>query len=82
MSEALADAYRLTEVPVLDTDYTERDEEAGRRRSATARRRRSRYRHLVGRLDPSARAPRRRAAGAGTAAGARTAPATRASCSA
>ena len=28
VSEALAEHYRLTEVPVLDTDYTERDEEA------------------------------------------------------
>jgi glycosyltransferase involved in cell wall biosynthesis len=53
VSNALADRYQLTEVPVLDTDYTtamKRLPKAGK----MAERTEFNYRHLVGRLDPSA----------------------------
>jgi glycosyltransferase involved in cell wall biosynthesis len=54
VSEALADSYTLTEVPVLDTDYTS----AFKKPPKTSRPvdpSEPRYRHLVGRLDPSSR---------------------------
>jgi len=50
VSEALADRYRLTEVPVLDSDYTsamKKPPKGGR----MAERSEFNYRHLVGRLD-------------------------------
>jgi glycosyltransferase involved in cell wall biosynthesis len=52
VSESLADRYQLTEVPVLDTDYTtamKRQPKAGK----VLERSEFNYRHLVGRLDPS-----------------------------
>ena len=52
VSEALADRYQLTEVPVLKTDYTnamKRLPKAGK----ILERSEFNYRHLVGRLDPS-----------------------------
>jgi hypothetical protein len=56
VSEALADWYQLTEVAVLDTDYT-----TAFKRAPTLNRpadpNEPRYRHLVGRLDPSRRRP-------------------------
>jgi glycosyltransferase involved in cell wall biosynthesis len=54
VSEALADCYRLTEVPVLDSDYTGAMKKTSKK-NATAEASASRYRHIVGRLDPSAR---------------------------
>jgi glycosyltransferase involved in cell wall biosynthesis len=53
VGEALADTYRLTEVPVLDTDYTcamKKAPKPGR----NGERSELRYRHLVGRLDRAA----------------------------
>jgi glycosyltransferase involved in cell wall biosynthesis len=53
VSEALAERYQLTEVPVLNTDYTtamKKLPKAGK----PAERSEFNYRHLVGRLDPSA----------------------------
>jgi glycosyltransferase involved in cell wall biosynthesis len=53
VSEALAEQYQLTEVPVLHSDYTtamKKPPKAGK----PAERSESAYRHLVGRLDPSA----------------------------
>ena len=52
VSGGLADRYRLTEVPVLNTDYTsamKKPPKAGK----PAARSEFNYRHLVGRLDPS-----------------------------
>jgi glycosyltransferase involved in cell wall biosynthesis len=52
VSEALADRYQLTEVPLLKTDYTnamKRLPKAGK----VLERSELNYRHLVGRLDPS-----------------------------
>jgi glycosyltransferase involved in cell wall biosynthesis len=54
VSEALADCYTLTEVPVLDTDYTsafKKPPKSPRVLDPSE----PRYRHLVGRLDPAAR---------------------------
>ena len=56
VSEALSDWYNLTEVPVLDTDYTsamKKPPKSARVVEPTE----PRYRHIVGRLDPSARKP-------------------------
>ena len=53
VSDALAERYQLTEVPVLNTDYTsamKKPPKAGK----PAERSEFNYRHLVGRLDPSA----------------------------
>ena len=64
VSEALADWYQLTEVAVLDTDYTN----AFRKPPKTVRAidpAEPRYRHLVGRLDPT-RQTTARAAGVTT----------------
>ena len=65
VSEALADWYRLTEVAILETDYTtamKKPPKAVRMTPASE----PVYRHLVGRLDPAAHVtvdrPRRRAA--------------------
>ena len=61
VSEALADSYQLTEVTVLDTDYTS----AMRKPPKTPRRvepSEPRYRHMVGRLDRTARTSSRAAA--------------------
>ena len=52
VSDALAECYRLTEVPVLESDYTnamKRMPKAGK----VLERSEFNYRHLVGRLDPS-----------------------------
>jgi glycosyltransferase involved in cell wall biosynthesis len=52
VSDALAERYQLTEVPVLNTDYTsamKKPPKAGK----PAERSHFNYRHLVGRLDPS-----------------------------
>jgi glycosyltransferase involved in cell wall biosynthesis len=52
VSDALAESYRLTEVPVLESDYTnamKRMPKAGK----VQERSEFNYRHLVGRLDPS-----------------------------
>jgi glycosyltransferase involved in cell wall biosynthesis len=52
VSDALAERYRLTEVPVLESDYTnamKRMPKAGK----VQERSEFNYRHLVGRLDPS-----------------------------
>ena len=54
VSEALADSYTLTEVPVLDTDYTSAFKKPPKTPRAVDPSE-PRYRHLVGRLDPSAR---------------------------
>jgi hypothetical protein len=57
VSEALSDWYRLTEVSVLDTDYTS----ATKKPPKTVRMvepSEPRYRHMVGRLDPAARPPK------------------------
>jgi glycosyltransferase involved in cell wall biosynthesis len=54
VSNGLAERYQLTEVPVLDTDYTnamKRLPKAGK----VLERSEFNYRHLVGRLDPSGR---------------------------
>jgi glycosyltransferase involved in cell wall biosynthesis len=54
VSDALADCYTLTEVPVLDTDYTsafKKPPKSPRVLDPSE----PRYRHLVGRLDPAAR---------------------------
>ena len=53
VSEALAEYYRLTEVPVLDTDYTSATKKPPKAVRMTPRSELG-YRHLVGRLDPSA----------------------------
>jgi glycosyltransferase involved in cell wall biosynthesis len=53
VSEALADWYRLTEVPLLDSDYTGAMKKSAKKKGATAEASASRYRHLVGRLDPA-----------------------------
>ena len=82
VSEALADWYRLTEVPVLDTDYTERDEEAAEG-EAHGRGVGARYRHSSAGSTRRARAPRRRAPAPRRPPPApASAPAPRASCSA
>jgi glycosyltransferase involved in cell wall biosynthesis len=52
VSEALSEWYRLTEIPVLDSDYTGAMKRASKK-NATAEASASRYRHIVGRLDPS-----------------------------
>ena len=70
VSEALAEHYRLTEVPVLDTDYTSATKKPPKATRMTPRSELG-YRHLVGRLDPSARFD---AAGAEGGAGARRVP--------
>jgi len=54
VSEALAEYYRLTEIPLLDSDYTGAMKRTAKK-NATAEASASRYRHIVGRLDPSAR---------------------------
>jgi len=54
VSEALADCYTLTEVPVLDTDYTSAFKKPPKSPRVVDPSE-PRYRHLVGRLDPSAR---------------------------
>jgi hypothetical protein len=68
VSEALADYYTLTEVPVLDTDYTsamKKPPKSGRVVDSAE----PRYRHLVGRLGPASRqAARHAAAGAAVSA--------------
>ena len=53
VSEALAEQYRLTEVPVLETDYTSATKKPPKAVRMTQRSELG-YRHLVGRLDPSA----------------------------
>jgi glycosyltransferase involved in cell wall biosynthesis len=53
VSQALADAYRLTEVPVLETDYTSAMKKPPKA-VRTAERSEFAYRHLVGRLDVAA----------------------------
>jgi hypothetical protein len=66
VEEALAERYQLAEVPVLPTDYTtmlKRLPKAGR----NVERNEFNYRHLVGRLAPSARSRARAAAAAGGA---------------
>ena len=75
VSEALAEHYRLTEVPVLDTDYTSATKKPPKAVRMTARSELG-YRHLVGRLDPSARPDAAGAvgSGAGEGAGARPVP--------
>jgi len=53
VTQALSDTYRLTEIPVLDTDYTtvmKKPPKAGR----MVERSEFNYRHVVGRLDASA----------------------------
>ena len=63
VSEAIADRYQLTEVSVLPTDYTtvlKRPPKAGK----NVERSEFNYRHLAGRLAPSARAHARGAAAA------------------
>ncbi|HET9271255.1 MAG TPA: putative sugar O-methyltransferase [Vicinamibacterales bacterium] len=54
VSEALAEHYRLTEVPVLDTDYTSATKKPPKAVRMTPRSELG-YRHLVGRLDSPAR---------------------------
>jgi len=54
VSEALADWYTLTEVPVLDTDYTSAFKKPPKTPRAVDPSE-PRYRHLVGRIDPAAR---------------------------
>jgi len=54
VSEALADYYRLTEVHVLDTDYTGAFKKPPKR-STPVDASEPRYRHFVGRRDPAAR---------------------------
>lgn len=68
ISEAISTHYRLTDVPVLDTDYTSAMKKPPKSGRALE------YRHLVGRLDPSSAAAAR-AAGrlTGTSAGSRVA---------
>jgi glycosyltransferase involved in cell wall biosynthesis len=56
VSEALSDYYRLTEVHVLDTDYTGAFKKPPKR-SAPVDPSEPRYRHFVGRRDPSAGTP-------------------------
>lgn len=61
VTQALSDSYRLTEIPVLDTDYTtvmKKPPKAGR----MAERSEFNYRHLVGQLDGSALSTTRRGA--------------------
>ena len=50
VSEALADWYRLTEVPLLDSDYTGAMKKSAKKKTM-AEASASRYRHIVGRLD-------------------------------
>jgi len=67
VTQALSDSYRLTEIPVLDTDYTtvmKKPPKAGR----MVERSEFNYRHMVGRLDGSALSTRRRGAGRSDAA--------------
>lgn len=62
--QSLSDRYRLTEVPVLDTDYTsamKKPPKAGK----MAERSEFNYRHVVGRLNPSVPSRNRRGASAG-----------------
>jgi glycosyltransferase involved in cell wall biosynthesis len=54
VSEALADRYQLTEVPVLKTDYTSAMKRLPKANKMVERSELS-YRHLVGRLDPAGR---------------------------
>lgn len=56
VSDALSDSYQLTEVPVLDTDYTSAMKKPPKG-ARTVDPSEPRYRHLVGRLDPAARKP-------------------------
>jgi glycosyltransferase involved in cell wall biosynthesis len=61
VTEALSNRYRLTEIPVLDTDYTtvmKKPPKAGR----MVERSEFNYRHVVGRLDGSALSTSRRGA--------------------
>jgi glycosyltransferase involved in cell wall biosynthesis len=72
VTQALSDSYRLTEIPVLDTDYTtvmKKPPKAGR----MAERSEFNYRHVVGRLDGSALSTARRRAGRSDAASPSTA---------
>jgi len=62
VSEALGERYRLTEIPVLNTDYTtamKKPPKAGK----PSERSEFNYRHLVGRLPPSPSALARQVAG-------------------
>src|SRR5688572_1934279 len=52
VSDALAERYRLTEVPVLESDYTNAMKRAPKP-GKVQERSEINYRHLVGRLDPS-----------------------------
>ena len=54
VSDALAEQYRLTEVPVLQSDYTNAMKRAPKP-GKVQERSEFNYRHLVGRLDPSSR---------------------------
>ncbi|HLG55023.1 MAG TPA: putative sugar O-methyltransferase [Vicinamibacterales bacterium] len=60
VSDALAEQYRLTEVPVLNTDYTSAMKKLPKAGKPSERSELS-YRHLVGRLDPAAARTRARA---------------------
>jgi glycosyltransferase involved in cell wall biosynthesis len=60
VSDALAERYRLTEVPVLNTDYTSALRKLPKAGKPVERSEFS-YRHLVGRLDPAFARPRARA---------------------
>ena len=62
VSQALAEWYQLTEVPVLDTDYTSAMKKAPRRDRMTERSELG-YRHLVGHLGPVVRASTSSASG-------------------
>jgi hypothetical protein len=57
VSQALADTYRLTEVPVLETDYTSVSKKPPKT-PRMAERSEFHYRHLVGRLAVAAARPR------------------------
>ncbi|HEY6362184.1 MAG TPA: putative sugar O-methyltransferase, partial [Vicinamibacterales bacterium] len=57
VSQALADSYRLTEVPVLETDYTSAMKKPPKATRMVERSELA-YRHLVGRLDVAAARPR------------------------
>jgi glycosyltransferase involved in cell wall biosynthesis len=54
VSDALAETYRLTEVPVLESDYTNAMKRMPKANKVQERSEFN-YRHLVGRLDPSVR---------------------------
>jgi glycosyltransferase involved in cell wall biosynthesis len=56
VSDALAEQYRLTEVPVLQSDYTNAMKRAPKP-GKVQERSEFNYRHLVGRLDPSSVGP-------------------------